>query len=271
MRLSNLADAFLPRCNRWVINFLMVFTSLMMYPPTPYDIRFRFCGFPVRVHPLFWIVSLLLGIGSPIEELPVWFLNLALWVAAVFVSILLHEWGHAAVFSYVLRVPAQIVLGFGGVTIPMYPHRRQHTWTGFFKEVFLFAAGPFAGFVLAALVILFWQTAGVPDDELFDLSGFHPKAVVQNFLWYLFWISIVWGLFNLLPIYPMDGGHIAREVCNILFQRNGIRYSLFFSMFISVILLVLSLRWGSFFTAVLMGYFAYQNYQELSFRSSGRW
>ena len=28
---------------------------------TPYDLRFRFLGVPVRIHPIFWLVSVVMG------------------------------------------------------------------------------------------------------------------------------------------------------------------------------------------------------------------
>ncbi|HEX5472325.1 MAG TPA: hypothetical protein VFW73_10580, partial [Lacipirellulaceae bacterium] len=60
-------------------------------PPTQVDLHFRLLGFPVRVHPFFWITTLLLGMGGgpadPVQTL--------VWVAVVFVSILFHELGHA--------------------------------------------------------------------------------------------------------------------------------------------------------------------------------
>jgi Zn-dependent protease len=240
----------------------------MPYSSTPYDIYFRFSGFPVRIHPLFWLVAALLGIGGTIDNLPLWFLHLALWILAVFVSVLIHELGHALVFRYVLGVPAQIVLCIGGVTIPSYPHQRRHNWLGFFNELLLFAAGPFAGFALAGLVVLFFKAAGVSGDMPFDVFDFHPKAIIRLFLSDLFLVSVIWGIFNLFPIYPMDGGHIAREILCFISPYNGVRFSLLLSIFVSAILLVLSLRVQQIYLAMMMGYFIYQNYQEfITFRS----
>ena len=72
---------------------------------TPYDLNFRLFGFPVRIHPLFWLGAVLLG-G--------WTFDLgleyaAIWVAVVFVSILVHELGHAIAFR-TFGVDSHIVL-----------------------------------------------------------------------------------------------------------------------------------------------------------------
>ena len=57
---------------------------------TPYDLRFNLFGIPVRVHPLFWLVAAILGAGSDPDPI-----ELLLWIGTVFVSILIHEMGHA--------------------------------------------------------------------------------------------------------------------------------------------------------------------------------
>ena len=62
---------------------------LGMPEPTAYDLRFRFLGIPVRVHPLFWLVTAMLGWrGSRTSR------SILIWIGCVFVSILVHEYGH---------------------------------------------------------------------------------------------------------------------------------------------------------------------------------
>ena len=57
-------------------------------PPTRYDLRFSIAGIPVSVHPVFWLIALLFGSsGDP--------LLIPIWILVVFVSILVHELGHA--------------------------------------------------------------------------------------------------------------------------------------------------------------------------------
>src|SRR5512146_1456782 len=81
-------------------------------PPTRYDLRFSLLGFPVRVHPLFWLIAVLLGSAS--ADL----VQILIWVLVVFVSILIHELGHALAFRR-YGLSSQIVLHFaGGLTIP---------------------------------------------------------------------------------------------------------------------------------------------------------
>ena len=56
-------------------------------------LRFSFFGFPVAVHWMFWVSAALLG-GGLDAYTPRKLFDLALWVAAAFVSVLLHEFGH---------------------------------------------------------------------------------------------------------------------------------------------------------------------------------
>ena len=57
-------------------------------PPTRYDLRFSIVGIPVSVHPLFWLITLLLAASGDLLLIPI-------WIFVVFVSILVHELGHA--------------------------------------------------------------------------------------------------------------------------------------------------------------------------------
>ena len=59
-------------------------------PRTGGDLNFQLFGIPVRVHPLFWLIAVLLGISGDPQPA-----EILLWVVAVFVSILVHELGHA--------------------------------------------------------------------------------------------------------------------------------------------------------------------------------
>ena len=81
-------------------------------PPTRFDLRFSIAGIPVRVHPLFWLIAILFGSSSGS------IVSILSWVVAIFVSILIHELGHA----FAMRRYGQgshIVLHFaGGLTVP---------------------------------------------------------------------------------------------------------------------------------------------------------
>ncbi|MBX9581317.1 MAG: hypothetical protein K2X87_13490, partial [Gemmataceae bacterium] len=104
---------------------------------TPYDLNFRLFGFPVRVHPLFWVVTVLFGSSALRDFGPEYLL---VWVVVVFVSILVHELGHAFAFRAFGTDAAVVLYGFGGLAVP---------WGGVagrWRRVAVSLAGPAAGF-----------------------------------------------------------------------------------------------------------------------------
>jgi stage IV sporulation protein FB len=138
-------------------------------------------GFPVRIHPTFWLVAVLIG-------LPRGFRLAALveWVGVVLVSILAHELGHALVASRNAVVYRITLHGAGGETAwrPLSP-------TGRWWPIVVSLAGAGCAVALAA-----WQvTPYLPESWLVELTA-HD----------LVWVNVGWGLFNLLPIAPLDGG-----------------------------------------------------------------
>jgi Zn-dependent protease len=232
------------------------------------NLSFYVFGFPTSVQPFFWLMAAILGSLNlgPIDNMPIWFAQMAAFIAAVFLSILVHELGHAFVFRHLFHVPSTVTIhGFGGVTVPMYQPQRRQGFIGTASGAFLAAAGPLAGFLLAALFIGIIMLLPFKQNQNMMVDLYH------QFMVWVIYISIVWGIFNLFPIYPMDGGHIAREIFSFFFKKNGINYSLIFSMIIAVFFAVVALRFNEMFIVFLFGYFAYQNYQELQFRSFRRW
>ena len=231
---------------------------------TPNDISFTLFGFPAVIQPFFWVIAALitaLSIGN-IDHMPIWFAKLFVGMAGVLLSIMVHELGHALTFRHLFRTPCMIVLhGFGGMAVPFHPHRRTYGFRGAVAEGFLSFSGPLAGFVLAFCTYSFLQL--IPEDDR------HMTFLLRFFLWWTTWISIFWGLFNLLPIYPMDSGHISREVFLFFTPRHGVKYSLILSMMCAVLLAVLALR-ENIWIAFLLAFFAFQNYQEMTFRSFRR-
>src|SRR5689334_25386966 len=81
-------------------------------PPTRFDLNFSILGIPVRVHPLFWLISILFGGAAN------GLLGILIWVVAVFISILIHELGHALAMRRYGQ-GSQIILHLaGGLTVP---------------------------------------------------------------------------------------------------------------------------------------------------------
>ena len=232
---------------------------------TPYDLKFRLFGTPVRVHPFFWLVAAIFGWHN--VQLGLHYL--LLWVACVFFSILLHEFGHVWM-GRVFGVRSHIVLqGMCGLAIP--DHEPYNRW----RRVAISLAGP--GIQLAFCVALFALIWVLYRTVIRDLPEFVEKGVG-----FLLWINIVWPLFNLLPVWPLDGGKVARELFVWRAPYNGVRNSLVLSIATCVVLVVHSatvamhnplfpwLPFGSWYTAILFGLLGYESFQLLQAVNTNR-
>ena len=138
-------------------------------------------------------------------------------------------------------------------------------------------AGPLAGFLLEAAIVITFVASGNGEHVEFDgLFGIQPlvrglaRARVAQFVNYMLLMCFYLGLVNLLPIYPLDGGHIAREVFAMVDPRRGLRGSLILSFVAATVMAAVgAVLWRSIFTAVFFGYLAYSSY--MMFQSmSGR-
>jgi stage IV sporulation protein FB len=241
-------------------------------PPTRYDLRFSIAGIPVSVHPLFWMIALLLGSTGDVLLIPI-------WILVIFVSILIHELGHALAFRrYGQR--SQIVLHFaGGLTIP-----EPVAWGGRYasvalspnQQIVVSLAGPVAGFLLAALVLAIVIFAGgsvvttwllgiipLPLTAVMPFGG----RVVGVLVSMLLWVNVFWGLINLAPVYPLDGGNVTRNVLLQADSVDGVRKSLWVSVIAGALVAIGGLVFfRSVFMALLFGLLAFQSYQALQRR-----
>jgi len=238
-------------------------------PPTRFDLRFALFGIPVRVHPLFWMIPLLISSSSPSLT------EILVWVAAVFLSILVHEMGHALAMRFYGQRSQIVLHAMGGLTIP-----ESVAWgTGWaavalapMQEILITAAGPAFGFAFAALLLALVNALGGLISISF-LLGFVPipQAYLSTGILFvdmliaaLVSVNVFWGFFNLLPVYPLDGGQIARHALIQLDRWNGARKSLWLSVITGGIMaLVGILYFHSIFMTLMFGILAFQSYQTL--------
>lgn len=162
---------------------------------------FRLFGIPVTVRPMFLFVTLFLGAASTTDPLAI-----AIWFVVVFVSILVHELGHALTGRAMGLEPQIMLHGFGGLAIFSNP---QGVDVSIPRSVAITLAGPFAGFVFGGLIYLLADLQLVPLDQRYALTAVS----------YLLWVNIGWGALNLLPIMPLDGGQVVAALLRRV--RNG--------------------------------------------------
>jgi Zn-dependent protease len=244
---------------------------LFLFEPdrTPYDLNWRMFGVHVRVHPMFWLMACILGAyWAEIHAI-----YLLIWILCVFVSVLVHELGHVFM-GRIFGSDGHIVLySFGGVAIGSNDLRSR--W----KRIMVLFAGPLAGFVLYGVVYAIRLAVFPPREDglprmRWDMTVAELRLLTT--LGMLLWINLAWGILNLLPIYPLDGGQISREVFSAAAPRNGLRASLIISLLLSGLLAVHCLMaangrpllpflplGGSMLNALLFGMLAMENYMML--------
>ncbi len=223
-------------------------------PPTDYDFRFSCLGFPVRISPWFWLTSAILVWSDKLDQT-------VLGMVAVFVSILIHELGHALAGRY-YGGRSEIVLHFFGgyATRTVNPSR--------LGNILISAAGPAAGLLLWGVVKV--SARQFPDSLLFGSA--HVRVLV---LWLLA-INLYWSLMNLLPVWPLDGGQIAHQVIGRFRALDAWERTLKLSILVCVGIV----GWCAFefsqtghgdqFLIILFALLAFQNFQNLQASPRGR-
>ncbi len=190
---------------------------------TRYDLHFDLFGTAVRVHPFFWLLTVILGWSALDSPNP--FLSLFVWVVAVFLSILLHEFGHIWMGKAFGSDGYIVLYSFGGLAVGSNDVR--HRW----QRILVSLAGPAIQLLLYGAIIGGLYLVGPV------WLARQPDAA-RDFVWYLFAINLYWPLLNLLPIWPLDGGQVCRELCGYASPRGGLRASLLVSVAVAGLLCV---------------------------------
>ena len=245
-----------------------------------FDWKFNLFGIPVRVMATFWLVCVFFSPFSSGNDGP-WLLGLLGWSAAMLLTFLAHELGHALSMRKLYGGVPQIDLGightqsgafvFGGLTTA------RTRDVSFGKHALTSAAGPLAELasVLVFVIILsLFGTRFEISTSLFGIPVLTPltesfTSIIKSpaalyFVYYFahgfIWLGIVWGLFNLAPIFPCDGGQILLAVLGKSLGPSGVRLTFGISFILAVAVAAYFLLNGSVFMPLFFGYTAYQNY-----------
>jgi Zn-dependent protease len=152
------------------------------------------------------------------------------------------------------------------------------------EHILVLLAGPgiqllFAGLLLMVIQLtggrvefeprfpLFWQFElglGTPDEYR------HLYSLVDMLLQ----VNILWAALNLLPVFPLDGGQIAREILMWRNRARGLIQSLWTSVACGGCLVLVGLYYQDLFLAIMFGLLAVQSWlliQQLRGRGFGEW
>ena len=202
--------------------------------------EFKIFNIQVKVEPWFWVILALLG-GAVGADTRSAFLRILMFMVAGFLSILVHELGHAlAARHYGHRVHI-LLHGLGGLAFYQGgSHTRQRTFL-------ITAAGPAIQIALGLAVLAYYR----------QFEGMSPPT--REFLWILYRISFIWAFLNLLPILPLDGGRLLES----LLGPGKMRITLTVSTVVAAAVCLYCLSSQRYFGAMLTGMFAYQSFKAL--------
>jgi Zn-dependent protease len=203
-------------------------------------LKFRLMGIPVVVDWWFWLTGVLLGGGINARGPEDW-TRVGVWCLVMFVSVLVHEFGHALTARRFGVQPGIQLHGFGGATfLPGARFTRG-------QSIMVSAAGPIAGLALAMVVLI--VARAVPENSIPPIGWVAIRAAL--------FIGFVWTALNLLPIQPLDGGQILREILG----PNRLQLTAMIGGVLAVVVAVWALRNGQLFMALILGLLAFQNFR----------
>lgn len=166
----------------------------------------RVAGIDVRVHVTFLLLPAYFGFVGWQEAGLTGALNELSFIGALFLCVLLHEFGHAlAGRHYGIRTPDITLLPIGGVarmeSIPEKPS----------MELVIAVAGPAVNVAIAlALALILALTGGI-------LEG--PDSTLRIQLHNMLVVNCGLVLFNMIPAFPMDGGRVLRALLAMKFSH----------------------------------------------------
>jgi membrane-associated protease RseP (regulator of RpoE activity) len=210
-------------------------------PQQPQRRGLQVFGFPLRIDPFFFVTAWLIG-G---RQEPLWMM---IWVAVVLVGVLAHELGHAFAGRRLGLQPWIQLMAFGGMTGWLRPKRLTPG-----QHIFISAAGPAVGISIGGAVLV--------AAKLGFLAGASPA--VLRLAEFVVWVNLGWGVLNLLPILPLDGGHILASVAGMVAGRTGRIGARFFSIVLTVAIGLWALLAGQWWILILGVVLTFANVQGL--------
>jgi Zn-dependent protease len=213
-------------------------------------IQMKIAGIPVKVDISFLLIGVMLA--SPRLSHPSLLVE---WLIVVFISILIHELGHAFVCRAFGLSPQIQLYAMGGATswsdnINISPQ----------KNIAISLAGPFAGFLFYG--VIFSVQSNFPDLLDSDLG----RQLYRDLLW----VNLYWGLVNLLPVLPLDGGHVVDSIEELVTKKKGGLVAPAFSFIVAASVAFWAFTTSWLFMAILMGVFAWVNLTALMQRYNAK-
>lgn len=233
-------------------------------------INFRLFGIPVLVEPWFWLMAFLFSGGASGGLSDRYsMISVGLMMLVIFFSVLVHEFGHALSGRRLGGGAAHIKLwAMGGLA-----YNRGGRFTPK-TRLAMILAGPGAGFLLLAIVV-----AGI----MIRFPGYIGLDILNNFirgthllrtneaveflnsgtptvtlLRGLVLVNFWWGVINLLPVHPLDGGQAIEQLMRS--RKKVYQIGMITGIIVAVVGLAVLDR---IFLGVMFGFLAYRNFQAM--------
>lgn len=166
---------------------------------------------PILISPFFWFLILMLGWLNSESVM-----GTAIWACVILISVLIHEYGHALTALFFGQEAEINLIGLGGLT------KRRGASLNRWKEFLIILNGPLAGFALFFL-------------SFYLLKWMPPKnALLIYALQVAINVNLFWTVLNLLPIFPLDGGHLMKIILEGLFGIRGMKFAFMISTVLAV-------------------------------------
>lgn len=185
---------------------------------------------PVTVKGSFLLIAALIGftgVGNVAQTVA--------WIGIVFVSILIHELGHAFTARIYDATVAIELNGLGGLTRWSVPDGQLSPG----RRALIAAAGSATGLLFGGLVWLVASQGG----PYRGLTSFVLVNTVR--------VNVFWGLLNWAPIRPLDGGHLIMSLLEKLAPRHATSLARAIFMTTAAVALVIAIRYRLIFITIL--------------------
>jgi stage IV sporulation protein FB len=205
-------------------------------------LHFSLFNIPIRVLPWFWITLALIG-GALRADSKEAIFKILLFMLAGFISILVHELGHALTAKHFGKRVEIVLQAFGGYAAYSGGERLTKL-----QSLAIIAAGP-------GIQILLGVGALILTKQVDDLS-----LQAKYFFSILYVISLLWAILNLLPVLPMDGGRLLETMLGPQRIRLTLQISISVALGIAALALVYEV---GILLPIFMGMMAYESYKAL--------
>ncbi|NGX62268.1 MAG: Stage IV sporulation protein FB [Chlamydiae bacterium] len=197
---------------------------------------------PIIIHPLFWLIAFFIGWMWTFT-----FVGALVCVGVILFSVLFHEFGHALtamLFGQKTRIE---LAAFGGFTYR--EGRKLKLW----EEFFVVFNGPIAGFLLFLIAYTISANVKIETQSLAFALKFTYVA------------NLFWTVLNLVPVLPLDGGHLLSIILEGIFGFKGVKLAILIGLGIAVAISVFFFIMGMFLVGALFLILTFESFRSLRY------